>query len=338
MVATVSREIRLASRPHGFPTLDNFTIASVGIEPPGDGQALVRNLFMSVDPYMRGRMNDGESYTAPFEVGHVLEGGAVGEVVASRSPDLTPGCIVTSNCGWREYFLAGARDVRVVDAKVQPLSALLGVLGLTGMTAWVGLGLAELKAGETVFVSAAAGAVGGVAGQLAKARGCRVIGSVGSARKVTILLDELGFDAAFDYTRGHLLGQLHNAAPDGIDVYFDNVGGDHLEAALTTMRVHGRVIACGAISTYNDEKPAPGPRNLPLIIAKRLTIRGFLVRDWADRRPAFLAEVGAFLAQGKLKAKETVVEGIERAPQAFLDLLRGANIGKMVVKVIPGSR
>jgi NADPH-dependent curcumin reductase CurA len=338
MAPSASREIRLASRPHGFPTPENFSIASTEIGTPGDGQVLVRNLFMSVDPYMRGRMNEGESYIAPFEIGRVLEGGAIGEVVVSRTSELEPGTIVVSNCGWRECFLAGARELQPVNTKVEPLSALLGVLGLTGMTAWVGVGLADLKAGETVFVSGAAGAVGSVAGQLAKLRGCRVVGSAGSSEKVRLLLAELGFDAAFDYTRGHILGQLHRAAPEGVDVYFDNVGGVHLEAALTTMRVHGRVIACGAISTYNDEKPAPGPHNLPLIIAKRLTIRGFLVRDWSDRRPAFLAEVGPLLAKGKLKSRETVVEGIERAPQAFIDLLRGGNIGKMVVKLIPGSR
>ena len=338
MTPAVSREIRLASRPNGFPTLDNFTVAEVEIPPPAEGQALIRNLFMSVDPYMRGRMNDAESYIAPFELGRALEGGAVGEVVASRAPELEPGRIVISNLGWRESFLASAGEVRIIDQRVEPVSALLGVLGLTGMTAWVGIGLAELKGGETFFVSGAAGAVGSVAGQLAKLRGCRVVGSAGSPEKVRVLLDELGFDAAFDYKRGHVLGQLHRTAPEGIDVYFDNVGGSHLEAALTTMRVHGKVIACGAISAYNDEESAPGPRNLPLIIGKRLTIRGFLVRDWAGHTPEFLAEVGALLARGNLRAKETIVDGIEHAPQAFVDLFRGANVGKMIVRLIPSSR
>jgi NADPH-dependent curcumin reductase CurA len=337
MSPTVSREIRLASRPRGFPTLDNFAIASVEIEPPGDGHVLVRNLFISVDPYMRGRMKDAKSYIAPFEVGRVLDGGAVGEVVASRAAELAPGTTVTSNFGWREYFVAPAAQVRAADPKVQPASLWLGALGMPGMTAWVGLSLAEAKAGETVFVSAAAGAVGSAAGQLAKVRGCRVVGSAGSPRKVEVLLQELGFDAAFDYRRGDILGQLSAAAPEGIDVYFDNVGGDHLEAALSAMRPRGRVVACGAIAGYNDETPPPGPRNLPLIIGKRLTIRGFIVRDWGDRQAAFLAEALPLVVGGRLKAKETVVEGIERAPQAFLDLLRGANVGKMVVRLIPGS-
>ena len=337
MSSTVSREIRLASRPRGFPTLDNFAIASVEIEPPGDGQVLVRNLFMSVDPYMRGRMNDAKSYIAPFEVGQALEGGAVGEVVASRAVELAPGTTVISSFGWREYFVAPAAQVRVADPKVQPASLWLGVLGMTGMTAWVGLSLAEAKAGETVFVSAAAGAVGSVAGQLAKVRGCRVVGSAGSPRKVEVLVQELGFDAAFDYRRGDILGQLSAAAPEGIDVYFDNVGGEHLEAALFAMRPRGRVVACGAISGYNDETPQPGPRNLPVIIGKRLTIRGFIVRDWADRQATFLAEVIPLVAEGRLRVEETVVDGIERAPQAFLDLLRGANLGKMIVKLILGS-
>jgi NADPH-dependent curcumin reductase CurA len=336
MNPTTSREIRLASRPSGFPTADNFELASTEVAPPGEGQVLVRNLFMSVDPYMRGRMNDVRSYIAPFEVGEVLEGGAIGRVVETRVGAIAAGSVVLSNRGWREAFAADAAEVTVVDPKVQPASLWLGALGMPGMTAWVGIRLGDLKSGETLFVSAAAGAVGSVAGQLANLRGCRVIGSAGSPAKVRVLLDELGFDAAFDYKEGDVAGQLRAAAPSGIDAYFDNVGGEHLEAALEALRVHGRVVACGAISGYNAKLPPRGPRNLPLIVGKRLTIRGFLVRDWTEQKAAFLAEVGPLLAEGKLKTKETVVEGIERAPQAFLDLLHGANIGKMVVKLIPG--
>jgi hypothetical protein len=333
MSTITSGEIRLASRPQGWPTADNFSFARVDVLPPADGQVLVRNLFMSVDPYMRGRMNDVKSYVPPFQVGQPLEGGAVGEVIESRAPAPKPGDAVISMRGWREYFVADASDVRVLDRNVQPLSAYLGVVGITGMTAWVGLKLGEVKAGDRVFVSAAAGAVGSIAGQLAKLRGCFVVGSAGSAEKVRLLVEEFGFDAAFNYKDGDVLGQLKSAAPEGIDVYFDNVGGDHLEAALAAMRDHGRIIACGSISSYNDERPTRGPGNLFLVVSKRLTIRGFIVSDWFHERDAFGTDVGPLLHWGKLRAKETIVEGLERAPQAFLDLMHGGNVGKMIVKL-----
>jgi NADPH-dependent curcumin reductase CurA len=302
---------------------------------PADGQVLVRNLFMSVDPYMRGRMNDVKSYVPPFQVGQPLEGGAIGEVVESRASGLEPGDAVLSMRGWREYFVADAREVLRVDRSVAPLSAYLGVLGMTGMTAWVGLKLADVRAGDRLFVSAAAGAVGSIAGQLAKLRGCYVVGSAGSPAKVALLLNEdgFGFDRAFNYKDGDLRAQLRNAAPEGLDVYFDNVGGDHLEAALAAMRDHGRIVACGGISRYNDETAPPGPRNLFMVVTKRLTIKGFIVLDWRAERPAFLNEVGALVAEGKLRAKETIVEGLEHAPQAFLDLMRGENVGKMIVRI-----
>jgi NADPH-dependent curcumin reductase CurA len=334
MPATSSREIRLASRPTGWPTPDNFSLARVDVPAPADGQVLVKNLYISVDPYMRARMNDVKSYVPPFQIGQPLDGGAVGEVIESKAPNLKVGDIVSSGLGWREYFVADAKAVRAIPDPVQPVSAYLGVLGMTGMTAWVGLELAEVKAGDVVFVSAAAGAVGSVAGQIAKLRGCKVIGSAGSAEKVKVLTEELGFDAAFNYKDGAISKQLAAAAPDGIDVYFENVGGEHLEAALTALRPKGRIAACGMISKYNDEAPSPGPSNLALIVGKRLTIKGFIVSDWGQRTPDFLKEVGGYLAQGKkLKTKETVVEGIERAPEAFLDMLRGENVGKMVVKL-----
>jgi NADPH-dependent curcumin reductase CurA len=333
MTPTRSREIQFASRPRGWPTADNFSLVETEVPPPAEGQVRVRNLYMSVDPYMRGRMNDVKSYVPPFQVGQTLDGAAVGEVVESRAEGLAPGDIVLSGRGWRESFLASAGEVRKVDRDVRPLSSYLGVLGGTGLTAWVGLKLAEVKAGDRVFISAAAGAVGSVAGQLAKLRGCRVVGSAGSPEKVRMLVEELGFDAAINYKDGDLLQQLNAAAPDGIDVYFDNVGGEHLEAAIWAMRNFGRIAACGAISQYNDEKPRPGPSNLHSIIGKRLTIKGFIVSDWLNQRPEFLKEVSGYLAAGKLKMKETVVEGIENAPRAFLDLLRGENVGKMVVKL-----
>ena len=299
MPRIASREVRLASRPRGLPTAGNFTLAQVELEPPQDGQVLVRNLFVSVDPYMRGRMNDGKSYVPSFELGQPLDGGAVGEVIESRAKGFKRGDAVTSSFGWREYFVASPKELHPVSREIQPLSVYLGALGMTGMTAWAGLHLVEVRAGETVFISGAAGAVGSVAGQLAKLRGCRVIGSTGSMAKVMFLREECGFDVAFDYKVGPVLEQLNLEAPGGIDVYFDNVGGETLEAALSALRVHGRIIACGSISGYNDEKPRPGPSNLFNIITKRLTIKGLMVLDWLQRQAEFEKEVGAISKQGR---------------------------------------
>jgi len=328
-----SREIRLASRPQGMPTAANFTRAQIELKPLQDQQVLVRNLFMSVDPYMRGRMNDRKSYVPPFEIGKVLEGGAVGEVVESRAKEFKVGDAVVSNFGWREYFIASPNDLHPVSREHQPLSVYLGALGMTGMTAWAGLNLVDVKAGDVIYISGAAGAVGNVAGQLAKLRGCKVIGSAGSMEKVEFLREECGFDIAFDYKTGPVVEQLKVEAPDGIDVYFDNVGGETLEAALSALRVHGRIIACGGISGYNEEKPRPGPSNLFNITTKRLTMRGMIVRDWLDRQGEFEKEVGGYLQSGKLKNKETVVEGLDQAEEAFIGLFKGQNIGKMVVKL-----
>jgi NADPH-dependent curcumin reductase CurA len=333
MTEIMSREIRLASRPHGLPTVANFTLAQTKLEPLQGQEVLVRNVFMSVDPYMRGRMNDGKSYVPPFELGKPLDGGAVGEVVESKTGKFKPGDIVTSNFGWRECFIATPEKLHAVSRDIQPLSVYLGALGMTGMTAWAGLNLVDVKAGDVVFISGAAGAVGNVAGQLAKLRGCRVIGSAGSTEKVTFLLEECGFDVAFNYKAGPMLEQLNQKAPDGIDVYFDNVGGETLEAAISALRVHGRIIACGGISGYNDEKPRPGPSNLFNMITKRLTMKGLLVFDWLDRQAEFEKEVGGYFRSGKLKSKETVAEGIDKAVDAFLGLFQGQNVGKMVVKL-----
>lgn len=333
MTTIKSREIRLASRPQGLPTAANFILAHTELGPLPDKQVLVRNLYMSVDPYMRGRMNEGKSYVPPFELGKPLEGGAVGEVIESRTPEFKPGDAVTSGWGWREYFMAPPKELRPVSRELQPLSLYLGALGMPGMTAWVGLNLAEVKAGDVVFISGAAGAVGHVAGQLAKLRGCRVLGSAGSAEKVQFLLEECGFDAAINYKDGRVLAQLQLAVPDGIDVYFDNVGGETLEAALAALRVQGRILACGCISAYNAEKPRPGPSNLFNMITKRLTMKGMLVRDWLDRQGEFEKEVGAYIRAGKLKPKETVVQGISQAVGAFIGLFQGQNVGKMVVKL-----
>jgi NADPH-dependent curcumin reductase CurA len=333
MSKLTSREICLASRPSGIPTEANFALVWTESEPLKDGEVLVRNLFMSVDPYMRGRMNERKSYVPPFELGKPLEGGAVGDVIESRAPEFKPGDVVTSSFGWREYFVATPRQLHPVSREIQPLSVYLGTLGMTGMTAWAGLNLVEIKAGDVIFISGAAGAVGNVAGQLAKLRGCRVIGSAGSAEKLRFLREECGFDAAFNYQTGPVLEQLNRAAPDGIDIYFDNVGGETLEAALSALRMHGRIVACGGISGYNEGKPRPGPSNLFNIITKRLTMKGFIVSDWLDRRAEFEQEVGGYFKAGKLKHKETVVKGIDQAAAAFIGLFQGQNIGKMVVKL-----
>ncbi|MEU8081473.1 NADP-dependent oxidoreductase [Catellatospora citrea] len=329
---TVGREIHLASRPVGMPTPDNFRLVEVDVPEPAEGQVKVRNLVMSVDPYMRGRMNDAKSYVPPFAVDAVLDGGAVGEVVESRSPDLKAGDLVLHGYGWREWAVDDARRFRRLDP-VAPPSAFLGVLGMPGLTAYVGLlDIAAMKPGDTVFVSGAAGAVGSLVGQLARLKGAaRVIGSAGSAAKVAHLTGDLGFDAAFNYRDGDVSKLLKQAAPDGIDVYFDNVGGDHLTAAIARAKPFARFALCGAISAYNE--PVPGPDNMTLMIGKRLTMRGFIVSDHNDRMADLIREVGAWYAAGEIKAEETVVEGLENAPEALTGLLRGANTGKMVVKL-----
>jgi NADPH-dependent curcumin reductase CurA len=325
----LSREIRLAARPAGAPQPSDFELAEVEVGGPGDGEIVVRNTFMSVDPYMRGRMNDAKSYLPPFGLGEPLSGGAVGEVVASRAERFAEGDAVVHQLGWREYSVLAGKHARKVDA---PRSEFLGVLGMPGLTAYVGLlDIAGLREGDVVFVSGAAGAVGSLAGQIAKLRGHTVIGSAGSPEKVAHVRDELGFDAAFDYHDG-VLQQLREAGPDGIDVYFDNVGGEHLEAAISVLNTYGRVALCGAISGYNE--PVPGPRNMMLAVEKRLMLRGFIILDHADRRGAFIEEVGAWVREGRVKFRETIVDGgIEAAPQAFIDLLRGANVGKMLVRL-----
>jgi len=324
-----SREVRLAQRPVGEPKPEDFELAEVELGEPGDGKLLVRNMFMSVDPYMRGRMNDAKSYVPPYELGKAMYGGAVGEVMAGGEP----GALVVHQLGWREAALVDADRVQPGAAPegVSP-SALLGALGMPGLTAWVGVTeIAPVAEGETVFVSAAAGAVGSVAGQIAKARGCRVIGSAGAPEKVAYVRDVLGFDAAFSH-RDDVPAALRAAAPDGIDVYFDNVGGPQLEAVIDRLNEHGRIALCGAVSQYNATEPAPGPRNLGLLVGKRGLMRGFIILDHADRAPAFRTEVGALITEGRLQLAETVVDGgIEAAPDAFTAMLRGEHLGKVVV-------
>jgi NADPH-dependent curcumin reductase CurA len=329
------RQIVLASRPSGWPTAENFELTEADRPELADGQVRVRNLFMSVDPYMRGRMNDVKSYVPPFRLGEPLEGGAVGTVVESRSPDLAEGDLVLHNLGWRDEAVLPARHARkVAPAEGLSPSVYLGVLGMPTLTAYVGLlDIAGFKPGETVFVSGAAGAVGSMAGQIAKLKGAaRVIGSAGTDEKVA-WLRKIGFDAAFNYRAGSVLHQLREAAPDGIDVYFDNVGADHLDAALVMLSRYGRVAMSGAIAHYNATEPPAGPSNLNLVITKRLTLRGFIVSDHGNRLPDMIADVSGWLRDGKLSHAETVVDGLDHAPEAFIDLLRGANMGKMLVRL-----
>ncbi|MFT2014915.1 NADP-dependent oxidoreductase [Streptomyces sp. 796.1] len=334
---TVGHAWHLLARPDGWPTPADFALREIALAEPGPGQLLVRNKYVSVDPYMRGRMNDVKSYMPPFALDAPMDGAAVGEVVAvgPQTSGVTVGDHVAHRLGWRDYALVDAADASPVDPGAAPLPAYLGALGMPGLTAYAGLmKVAAFQPGETVFVSGAAGAVGSQVGQLARLKGAkRVIGSAGSDEKVRLLLDEYGFHAAFNYKRGPVAEQLAEAAPDGIDVYFDNVGGDHLAAAIDALHVHGRIAVCGMISVYNATEPTPAPHNLPLIIGKRLRMEGLLVTDHVDLRPQFLSEVGGWLRDGSLRHSETVVPGLENAVDAFLGMLRGENVGKMVVRL-----
>ena len=327
-----SREIRLAARPVGAPSESDFELVEVDVSDPGDGELLIRNEVMSVDPYMRSRMNETRSYAASFELGEPLYGGAVGRVVASRNEAFAEGDWVFSMLGWREVARSDGTGLRKLDAAAAPPSAALGVLGMPGLTAYVGLlDIGRPREGDTVFVSGAAGAVGSVAGQIAKLKGCRVIGSAGSPEKVA-WLRELGFDVAFDY---HDTPPREGLAGEQLDVYFDNVGGDHLEAAIAAARDHARFVECGMVSRYNDESPQPGPRNMPLIVTKRLLLQGFIITDRGDRARDFFRDMTAWVGEGKVRYRETYVDGIENAPSAFIGLLGGENIGKMLVRLNP---
>ncbi|HEX4022832.1 MAG TPA: NADP-dependent oxidoreductase [Acidobacteriaceae bacterium] len=329
-----AKEIRLQSRPQGEPTPDNFELATVDLAELKNGEVLVRNAYFSVDPYMRGRMSDAKSYVPPFVLGKALEGAAIGQVVQSLNADFPVSTWVQSLYGWRDYYIAPAGQLRKMDVSQAPASAFLGVLGPTGLTAWVGLNdIAQIKEGETIFVSGAAGAVGSVVCQLAKLRGCRVIASAGTASKIAFLKNEVKVAAAFNYRDADVTAQLQAAAPEGLHVYFDNTEGPQLEAALASMRNHGRIVLCGAISGYNT--PVPGPRNLVVAIGKRLRLEGMIVVDHLHRMPQFLAEMIPLLRAGKLLHRETIVNGLENAPEAFLALLRkgDSHIGKLVIRV-----
>ena len=328
-----SREIRLASRPVGLPQPANFVTAEIDLAAPGPGEVLVRNHWMSVDPYMRGRMYDRPSYVPPFAIGEALQGGAIGEVIDSHADGFAKGDLVSSMFGWREGFVAPAAGLEKLPATNLPPQLFLGAMGMPGLTAWGGLlEIGEPKPGDTVFVSGGAGAVGSLVAQIAKLKGCTVVATAGTDAKCD-WLRSVGVDHAINYKSGDLLANVRAAVPKGIDVYFDNVGGEHLEVAIELARPFARFAECGMIGNYNDTEPAPGPRNIIQVVGKQLKIQGFIVIRFAHLRPQFLAEMGGWLADGKIRTEETVMDGIDAAPAAFAALFSGGNTGKMLVKL-----
>ena len=333
------REVHLVARPRGVPKESDFAVVEAPVVAPQAGQIVVRNAWLSVDPYMRGRMRDAKSYVPPFQLGQPMDGGAVGEVISSRDAAVPVGSTVLHGLGWREYATVDAKTARVVDPTAAPASAYLSVLGMTGLTAYTGLKvIAPVKQGDIVFISGAAGAVGLAAGVLARELGAsKVIGSAGGPQKTARLVNEFGYDAAIDYRAGDLGGQLARLAPDGIDVYLDNVGGDHLRAAIQALRPYGHAALCGAISGYNAETPAPGPDNLFLAISRRLTLRGYIVSDHNDLYPEYTTLATRLLAEGTLKEQRTVLAGIDNAVEGFLSMLGGANTGKMLIRLTPAQ-
>ncbi len=336
----MNRQITLAARPVGYPKESDFKLVEAPIPTPEDGQVLVKTLYLSVDPYMRGRMNQARSYAANVAFNEVMVGGVAAEVVESKHADFQVGDIVNAHIGWQEYGVASGDALRKIDPSLAPISTGVGILGMPGLTAYFGLlEVGKLQDGETVFVSGAAGAVGSVVGQIAKIKGCRVIGTAGSDEKVAYILDELGFDAAFNYKNVSDYGaKLEELCPDGIDVYFDNVGGRITDAVFPNLRLKGRVVICGQISQYNLENSEMGPRFLWHLITKRARIEGFLVFEFADRHAEALVQMGEWVQQGKLKYRETIEEGgIEAAPAAFISMLKGGNIGKQLVKIAEPS-
>lgn len=330
-----NRQITLAERPKGMPNSNTFKMKSENIKEITEGQILIKTLYVSVDPYMRGRMDDSESYVAPFKINHVIEGGAIGEVVESKSASYSQGDIVLGSYGWQEYYVATDKELRKIDTSLAPITTHLGILGMTGLTAYFGLlEIGQPVKGETVVVSGAAGAVGSIVGQIAKIKGARVVGIAGSDEKITYLKNELGFDEGINYrTSNNIQSDLEQACPKGVDVYFDNVGGEISEAVLTQLNRYARVPVCGAISTYNLEKPDVGPRVQVDLIKKSALMQGFTVGNYSDRFNEGAAQLGEWLQAGKLNYRETIREGFDNIPNAFLDLFNGRNIGKLLVKV-----
>ncbi|HZS84044.1 MAG TPA: NADP-dependent oxidoreductase [Stellaceae bacterium] len=333
MPASINRQILLKSRPEGAPSRDNFALVETPVPTPGEGEVLMRTLFLSLDPYMRGRMSAAKSYAKPAELGQPMVGGTVGEIVASRHPQYREGDIVLGYGGWQEYALSNGRGLRKLDPAAAPVSTALGVLGMPGMTAYVGLlEIGQPRPGETVVVAAASGAVGSVVGQIAKIKGCRAVGIAGGTAKCRFVVEELGFDACIDHHAPDLDRHLEIACPKGIDVYFENVGGAVQRAVWPLLNDFARVPVCGVIAQYNATGPSPGP-DTATILRKRLLVRGFIVWDFAAKEADFLRDVGAWVRDGRVKYREDIVDGLEKAPEAFLGLLQGKNFGKMLVRV-----
>jgi NADPH-dependent curcumin reductase len=331
----MNRQIRLKSRPVGMPTADNFETTEGPIPTLGDGEVVRRTTYLSLDPYMRGRMSDAPSYAPPVALNGVMCGHTVSVVTQSRNPAFREGDVVTGYDGWQEYGVSNGKDLRKLDPAVAPISTAIGVLGMPGWTAYVGLlDIGQPKPGETVLVSAASGAVGGIVGQLAKIRGCRAVGIAGSADKCSYLVDELGLDASVSYKTANLVAALGEACPNGVDVYFDNVGGKVLAAALRVINRGARIPLCGMIADYNATSDPGGP-NLRALLVQRAMIKGFIVSDHLDRFPAFLAEMTALVRDGRVKFREDIVDGLDRAPSALIGLFEGRNFGKMLVRVSP---
>jgi NADPH-dependent curcumin reductase CurA len=334
-MGAMNRQIRLKSRPTGEPTAENFEAVDGPSPDARDGDVVRRTIYLSLDPYMRGRMSDAPSYAAPVKVGDVMVGHTVSQVVESRNPDFTTGDFVTGYDGWQTYGISNGKELRKLDPKAVPISTAIGVLGMPGMTAFVGLmDIGQPKPGETVVVSAASGAVGAVVGQLAKIKGCRAVGIAGSPDKCRYVVDELGFDACVNYKTDDLVPALKAACPDGVDVYFENVGGAVFAAILRLINKGARIPLCGIISEYNATGNPSGPNLRPLLV-QRATIKGFIVSDHPERAPAFVQEVAPLVMTGRIKFREDIVDGLDNAPSAFIGLLAGKNFGKLMVRVSP---
>lgn len=335
MTQTQNRRFLLASRPVGWPEPANFRFVTEAIPEPGPKEVLVRALWLSVDPYMRGRMSAAKSYAKPVEVGEVMTGGMVGQVAKSNHPGFMPGDIVEGSLGWQDYAAADGALLRKIDPKLAPIQTALGVLGMPGMTAYFALlEVCRPKAGDTVVVSGAAGAVGQIVGQIAKINGCRVVGIAGGDDKLAYIQRELGFDATINYkTTNDMTAAVRSACPNGVDVYFDNVGGPVTDAVFNNLAFKARIVICGQISQYNLDKPDLGPRNLRYMLTNRARMEGFLVWDWRDRYPEAIKRIAGWLADGRIKYSEHVTEGLEKTPDAFIAMLKGANLGKALVKV-----
>jgi NADPH-dependent curcumin reductase CurA len=326
-------QVLLARRPHGWPDESNFEIVETPIPTPADGELLVRSHYLSLDPYMRGRMNDAKSYAAKVEIGDVMIGGAVGEVIESKNPKYAKGDFVVGTFGWQEYAIAKGGILKVDPSHI-PLSAYLGAVGMPGVTAYVGLyDIGTPKEGETVCVSAASGAVGAVVGQLAKIRGCRVVGIAGGPEKCAYVKDALGLDACVDYKASTFEADLRAATPNGVDVYFENVGGATLDAVLKRLNAFARIPLCGLVSQYNETSPY-AVKNFGVLLTNRVKLEGFIVAERMERWPEALQNLGKWVAEGKIKYRETIAQGIRSAPRAFLGMLRGENHGKQLVKLV----